>query len=411
MADEIEIAKNSLDVISGVFQLGSTFSDVSNIITVSASAFPLVGAILTLVKGFLPGEHAEILSLFHELNNQFHVMRNDINNLKHEIKWEIEVAKDSGALNCLELGIEYCLEIGKRSKEDEKRTYQERLKRTCANEKCTEALRSLLNRMSGTGILPSSSILDKYYDRVKGNRSKISDLAARLLQVASGGLLVISTYDTMVYGKKYADNATRDFYGQVVTARDVAQRVRKRCENNFKGFMLDELNTFLDKGGSNQDLVNQISYFMRYKYDFLENFVVVYNDMWGFNNHCFNGFRVDSLHRNGKCGIVFYRTKGEDPRFSHRSSEAYKILDDVHSDGALDAYRTIESKLNDKGIGWTGCLVISRNIYSAYPDICYKGTFSTTTVNVNKYKTQALGWYFSHSYHQVLTGKAILLLE
>lgn len=174
MADQVGMAKNAVDVISGVFQLGSTFSDVSNIITVSASAFPLVGTTLTLVQGFISdgtdGKHQAILSRFQELNNKFHVMRNDINNLKHEIKWEIEVAKDRGALDRIELGIEYCLQAGKRSKEDERKTYQEKLRRTCANEECTKDLRSRLNRMRGTGILPSSSILEKYYDQVKGNR-------------------------------------------------------------------------------------------------------------------------------------------------------------------------------------------------------------------------------------------------
>lgn len=77
----------------------------------------------------------------------------------------------------------------------------------------------------------------------------MSDLAARLLQVAGGGLLVISTYDTLEYGKKYADNATRDFHGQLVAARGVAQRILDRCVNNFKGIMLNDLNAFLDKGG------------------------------------------------------------------------------------------------------------------------------------------------------------------
>lgn len=78
---------------------------------------------------------------------------------------------------------------------------------------------------------------------------------------------------------------------------------------------------------------------------------------------------------------------------------------------AWDAYRTIESKLREKKIGWTGCLVISKNSYSADPDLCYEGTFSTTTVDVDKYRTLAIGWPYFYASRQVRTGKAILLLE
>lgn len=412
---DVEIAKNSLDVLHKVFQPSSTLSVVSKLVTFSgtiasvlplasaglfplASVFQVLGAILGLVEGFLPGNHEEILSRFQALSRQVDQVRDDIQRLRIDIGWDITEAQYASTVDRIETGIEYCVEIGSRSRKEEKMLYQEKLRAHCANENCAKDMKDLLNGIIGEGLFRSNSILDKLYDKTQGNRSRISEFATQLLQLANGGIMVMSTHETMIFGMKGAADTTKPLYRQLDTALGKVQSVLDRCVRNFEGNMLKDLNKTLDKGGPNKDLVANISNFMSYKYDWLEIFALVYNDLSGYDKHCFNGHRVSSLHRNQKCGIVFYRTRGEPPKYPDRYDEAYNILDEGHCGNAKAGFESFEKKLDVRGIGWSGFLVISQND----PDLRFKSTFSTRAVYLDNFGKNIIECY---------KKKIILLLE
>lgn len=380
MSDEVEIAKNALDVLSEASEVASKVLAVSNILGMAGELIPgfqLVGAVLGLIECFLPdSKHEEILRCFEKLSNKIDQVRDDIKVLEKMIKWEITQLQYGDAVGRIKLGIEFCLQTGKATGKNEKMRYQERLKEVCADQNFTLALNALLDGMAGERLF-QKSILDEFYNKTNGDRPKLSSLAIRLLQLVSGGMMVLATYETVMRGKEGAKEETERYGSQLKEVYAKVQSVLDRCVANFEGNMFNDLNTFLDKGGDNRGLLGEVSDLMSDKYDWLENFCLVYNDLHGFDQHCFSGCRIDSLHRNGKCGIIFYRTKDEPPKFSDRYDEAYKINEDVWCGNAEEGYNNIVAKLNEKGIGWTGVAVIRRG-----PDLWFGGTFSTRNATI-----------------------------
>jgi hypothetical protein len=177
-----------------------------------------------------------------------------------------------------------------------------------------------------------------------------------------------------------------------------------KCTQDFKVNMLNDLNWFLDRGGSNDGLVTQISKFMGKKYYWLENYCLVYDDVRGSDKHWFNGYRVASLHRNGKCGIVFYRTKGVPvtQEISSAYKEVSKLIDDIscpptvgwfftYGAHAKDCYNKIEAKIDAAGIEWTGIFVIS----DTSPILHSKGTFSKPIASIAYVNKQETRWGYN----------------
>lgn len=377
----VDTANQALDVLEEVFKLGSRFSDILKVSGKLGAAIPGAGLVLVLVGDVLQdGKHTEILQRFDKLSNEIDQVRDDIKDLKKEITWKITGLKFGTVVDRLELGMQHCFMTGKRSKAAQIR-YQERLEEVCANQQYTLALNALLNGVIG-GKDFNSSILDELYDTTKGHRGKISALATKLMQLACGGLVVIATYETLVRGKEGAEEVIMPYESRLKKACSKVQSVLDNCVSKFHENMKSDLNGFLDKVGSNEALVTDMSKFMTVKYDWLENFCLVYNDLHGFDQHCFNGDRAESLHRNGKCGIVFYRNKGEPHKFSNRRDEACKIADDAckvvegawHAN-AEEGYKAIMAKLGERRIQWIGCAVITRS-----PDLKTRGTFSAKIV-------------------------------
>lgn len=370
---------DALDVIGQVFELGSTFAVATGPL---GAAIPFIGAILGLIGNFLPDrKHEQILQGLRKLSTKIDLVRGDIQQLETEIKWEITQATYANPVHDIMLGIEYVQEIGKASGNATRMTYLKKLRDHCSGERCSSALTFILNGVNGKG---QQSILDQLYDKTTGNRPLISARGTSLLQLICSGMIVVSTYDTTEYGKDGATAVIKNYNIQLNESRSKVESVLKKCTNEFKTNMLKDLNKQLDEGGSNGNLRTKISNLMRDKYDWLENFVLVYKDLYGPDKHCFKGNQVSSLRRSGKCGIVFYRTKGDPPKFTHKYNEAYQIVNNGKCGRKNLIYRAdrclndITSWANGRGIGWIGSAVIkSRN------DIMYGGTFSTRIVLVD----------------------------
>lgn len=336
-----------------------------------------------LKKWFLPDKkHEEILRRFQQLSTQIGQVTAQIKSLETLIKWELTGLQYADVVQRIKLGMEFCHGIGKGIGQAEKDN-QDRLKDLCSNQNITLALDALLDGITGDGLF-RKSILDNLYDQTNGDRQKIISLTNRLEQLVCGGMIVLATYETLMRGVEGAKAMTVRYSSRLKEVSVKIDSVIGGCVGNFEGNMVSDLNESLDKGGSNESIVTRLSRDMHDKYDWLENFCLVYNDLHGFDQHCFNGYRADSLHRNGKCGIVFYRPKDEPPRFSNRYDEARMIVNDsvMAIDGswfpnAQDCHKTIVARLRERSIGWTGCSVTTRN-----PDLRVAGTFSTKIISV-----------------------------
>lgn len=268
LACDIKQAKNSLDVLSEVFQLTSDFSHISAIITLPDAlvpAFQCVGSLRVLIGNFRPdSKHEEILG-FKELSKKIDLVRNDIKDLENLIRSELAELQYANAVNRIESGVEYFHDIRNVSDASERLIYQKSL---CANENCALSVKALLDGLTRGGLF-ASSILDKLYDRTGGTRPRISALATRVLRLVCGGIMVISPYETMMHGVNEAALITEGLYRRLNEARFKVQSTLDRCQNDFRGNMLNDLNRYLGAGGSNEALVTKISEFMRVKYDWL----------------------------------------------------------------------------------------------------------------------------------------------
>jgi len=412
MAREIEISMNFLKVVSEASELASKSLAISDILQIAkklTSKFPFVGAVLGLVKCFpSDGKHAEILRCFEKLSNKIDNVRDDIKDLEKKIKWEIRRQQYGDVANRINLGMQFCIEIGEARDEVEKENFQERLQELGKGQQFTLDLTALFDRMTGTCDF-RNSILDEFYNDTKGDRPNISALAIRLLQLICGGMIVLATYETVMRGEKGAKEMTKPFDSRLKNVCSNVQSVLDRCVKNFRDNMLRDLNKKLDEGGSNMDLVTKISSFMHDKYDWLENFCLVYNDLLGSDKHWFDGDRVESLHHKGKtCGIVFYRTKDETPKFSDRYDEAYKIVKGVKDCfNAQRCYTLIVASIKERGIGLTGCAVIKYK-----PDLSIRGTFSTNIiVDIDIYTTVPVAMCTCPTIPSLDEARAILLLK
>lgn len=120
--------------------------------------------------------------------------------------------------------------------------------------------------------------------------------------------------------------------------------------------------------------------------------------------HSINGHRVDSLHHDTKCGVVFYRFKGESPRLSRSHNEAYNIIKAVECGHAQKYKDDIAVKLDEGGIKWTGFTVIKSS------DLRFEDTFSTKTVYVERHWSECIS-NFSLKKVSIEGVKVILLLQ
>jgi len=414
MADEVGSVKDALDVLNEVFKLESSFPDFADIIRLSgnlASAFPLVGAILSLVKGFLPdANHEEILSRLRELSNKIDLVRLDIQELGHQLGWEITEAKYARDVNNIQGAVEYCVEIARATDDETRMAYQAKLRSLCSSEQCFQSLRFIFSGMIGNEVL-QGGILDKFYNKTGGDQPKIADLATRLLQVVCGGIIVVTTYDTMVYGEKFAAAISRSLYGRLNTTVNKVQDIIDKCAIKFRDNMINDLNKFLDEGGSNEDLATRISEFISVKYDWLENYVLVYDDMVGSDLHHIIGPIAHSFHRNGKCCFVIVRYRGEPQQYSWRNDEARKIISKVlFSRGSFATPRAeedcllIEAALNATGIQWSYLAVIT---FPGRAELKLKDTLSVPIISVDQ--KAYLTW--SNTRVTVVGATVILLLK
>ena len=68
---------------------------------------------------------------------------------------------------------------------------------------------------------------------------------------------------------------------------------------------------------SNRDVMHEIRRVLKNsdeKFYWLDFGVLVYNDIWGYDNHhVWGGYRVDVFHEYGRNVIVFYRYKNQSP--------------------------------------------------------------------------------------------------
>lgn len=299
-----------------------------------------------LVEGFPLARHDEIRIRFDILDNRLYQVRNDMRKITADFGWSKPDLQCLDAVRRIELEIKYWFEIGK---VNSRTSRQEALRASCTNGTCVLDVKNLLDAIIGNGIL------DNFYFKTEGNRPRVSAFATRLLQVAIGGMMVVSTYETRMRGRDEAEAVTERFYSLLREAHGKAQSVRNRCVENFQDNMLKDLNRKLDEGCySNDCFVRRIHYFMNEKYDWLENVVVVYNDLHGYDKHTIGGYYVHSFHYRGKCAVVFYRRKGELPRYYNRfgtyGSDPETIVETAHCAHAYNCYNELKIMLGQYGI-------------------------------------------------------------
>lgn len=172
---------------------------------VVAIAVPILKGLDIVKKTFFPDMKLEdIVGYFHQLYNRVVKVSNEVEGLEKKMKWEeIAELQYKDVVERIQLGMQYCVEIGKANGEANGKAeirYQDRLKELCANGNITLALDTLLDGIIGNGRF-QKSILDHVDNETNGDRQKMSALAERLQMLVRGGMIVLVLYKTLTSGE------------------------------------------------------------------------------------------------------------------------------------------------------------------------------------------------------------------
>lgn len=373
---QCETAQLCLNVLSEASALSIKCSDVSGILCIEdklTTTYSFLGSEFGFSDGFLPvTNHEEILCCFLKLCTMIDHVRDDILELEKMIKWDIAELKYGVIVDLIKQGMQCCFEIGVGIGKKDKLMHQEKLKELCGNKKLIHALDRLIEGITGNGAF-RTSILDNFYEQTKGDRPKISAFATRLLQLVCGGMIVFATFETVMCGKECGKEISKKCETQLKEVFVKVQSIVDRCVSNYKENMLIDLNMLLDTGRGNDVLVTELTNLVRDKYDWLENYCLIFDAKSG--QYFVDGSCVESLNRNGKCGVIFCRPIGKPPRCPERFVEAWKAIDLIECDNAVEGGKNILAKLGEIGFEWIGLAVVKRGL-----GLWYDGTFTTKVI-------------------------------
>ena len=363
----VETAEKVLDLLAkiGETEVIKTLLDAASKLSAFSSSFAVVGAIIGLIEAFLPDKQFEaIMHQFELLHKEIQQVRDDIKELEKTIKWESTKLQYADVVSRIDLGMEFCKQIG-RNKHDPttRQHYEERLVELCGDESMLLAIRVLLNGVTGGGEF-RNNIFETFYEHSWGDRPKTAKIGGRIIQLVSGGLMAQMTFETLQRGKEGADEIAEMFRGRLDDVNRSVRAAIDRCTDNFKVNMQHDIETVIEENHtqSNTDILHVLSGKLSEKYDWLRLDCMVCNKK-GIDEQALDGSWIDKLDYFDKCAVVFYVDGEIPPKYSGRKEEVDSIV--RSNDGQSNARHALDhisGELKKKGIDWWGIACVKRHI-------------------------------------------------
>lgn len=341
-------------------------------------SIPYLGVILASVEGILPDEDSkDVPRMLQSLSEDIKAVRKE---LLKEIKLEEVRLQYRKIFITIETGMKFLVKISM-SNNDERTRHEKRLKDFCSNQTMTRAVEELLDLLIPEDDLLQTDILESVYLVTRGHRGKVDAICIQFLQLFCGGLSVIAAYESLEYGEKGALDMKNWFEDDTGKLKTRFEDYRQRCKDCFKENMIEDLNEILGSERSNKEAAAHLKKFLGEKYDWLETYSIVYKKNI-FIDYNFSGDYVESLERNDKFGVIFYRDRLEGPALRNlttpvpragRINQVRQLIRETDRECWFsDAARingVLKANLNRNGFGLWGCATVKAKRIISIPVI------------------------------------------
>ena len=283
------------------------------ILGTGANGLLVVGAVLSMVKVFVPDKkHEAIMNEFSKLHEKMKLVRNDIKDLEVTMKWEFAGLAYSDCVSKIEHAMYHVSEYADAHNGYMAAYYRKKIK-DIDSMGLARALDDLLDGVIGSGGFGSKQILSRFYDETGGDRTKLRKLSGRLLQLLTGGLSALMAVEVIDTESEdvAAHYVNSRFGGKLAQAASTMKKYLDLCVFEAKSNMQKDLERIVEEKHKqpNNYIADALCGSLKNKYDWFLFHCLVYNDIAGYHKHKFSGYCAWKLHYFGKNAIAFYTDK------------------------------------------------------------------------------------------------------
>ncbi len=300
------------------------------------------GIVLNLIQGYV------IVVQLNKIYEEIQEVRNEIKELERTMKWENTKIQYAGICNDIITGMKLCEQIQSNAGNDSlKHDYEERLKEFCLNKQLMSTINMLLDGMTGEGFF-SVDLLQLIYQQTDGSRPDVMRMAGRLLQLLTGGMTTLLTYETLVRGRQKAKQFEAAMYAdRMKEVEQCYKRVIQRCVAESKERMARDVDEICTGKQKLEDVPKKVCDTLSRKYDWLQFQCIAfkngYVDCHG--SRIEKDMDLDEFWGKGKL-VCFYTSKSAPlKKFSSEKHHVDEIISKTHR-GIL-AFALIRLLLNE----------------------------------------------------------------
>ena len=316
------------NVFSLIANVLGTFGDETNktlmicfqVLTAGTYFCQGAGIVLNLIQGYVVA--VQLNKIYEEIQE----VRNDIKELERTMKWETTRIQYADICTMIVTGMKICNQIQSNAGNDSvKHDYEERLKQLCSNQRFILAMSILFDGITGKGDF-RIDLLQLIYEQTDGSRPDIMRMAGRILQLLTGGMTTLLTYETLRRGRRSAMQFEADMYAdRMKEVEQCYKKVIQRCVDESKERMARDVDEIC-KGKQNLEGVpKKVCDTLSRKYDWLQFQCIA------FKNGCVDchGSRiekdVDLDEFWGKGTFICFYTSKSAPLKKFSSSEKHRV--------------------------------------------------------------------------------------
>ena len=244
---------------------------------------------------------AQLNKIFEEIRD----VRNDIRQLERSMEWATSRIQYADICTMIVTGVDFCQQIQCMAENESlKHDYEERLKELCSNQRLTLAMSTLLDGITGQGDF-RVDILQLIYIQSNGSRPVVMRMAGRFVQLLTGGMITLLTYETLVRGKQSAKQLEEAIYAdRLKEAEQCYKQVIQRCVDESKENMARDVDNTCAREQQFEDLLKDISDTLTRKYDWLQFQCVAYRNSVVYRR----GSRIEKRVGRHRANIICFYT-------------------------------------------------------------------------------------------------------
>ncbi len=223
------------------------------------------GIVLNLIQGYVVA--VQLNRIYKEIQE----VRNDIKELERTMKWETTRIQYADICTMIVTGMKICNQIRSNAGNDSvKHDYEERLKELCSNQRFMLAMNILLDGITGKGDF-RIDLMQLIYEQADGSRPDVMRMAGRLLQLLTGGITTLLTYETLMRGQQSAKQFEAAMYAdRMKEVEQCYKEVIQRCLDESKERMARDVDEICKGKQELEDVPEKVCDTLSSKYDWLQ---------------------------------------------------------------------------------------------------------------------------------------------